>query len=220
MAASTRSPTTSTEPMACACRRAAFGTRGQRPGHRPRARALARAARLAPAARAATPGGTCLSAVATAGAPDPGRPGPPLRARLARHRGRARPRGGRVWSRGPAGPRAASRRAPRARHRAGRPAPRRQGPGLEWRAMGREIEKRLGETFLETVPDGFRGRVQDLPESTPYLAVTDGQRFARAACPSRLSRRRSGSVNRTRWWPRRARRTRFSARRYSSASPW
>jgi type IV secretory pathway VirD2 relaxase len=48
---------------------------------------------------------------------------------------------------------------------------------LERRAMGGEIEKRLGETFLETVPDGFRGRVQALPESTPYLAVTDGQRF-------------------------------------------
>jgi hypothetical protein len=52
---------------------------------------------------------------------------------------------------------------------------------LERRAVGREIEKRIGETFLETVPDGFRGRVQALPENTPYLAVTDGHRFVLVA---------------------------------------
>jgi type IV secretory pathway VirD2 relaxase len=52
---------------------------------------------------------------------------------------------------------------------------------LRRRAVGREIEKRVGETFLETVPEGFRGRVHALPESTPYLAVTDGHRFVLVA---------------------------------------
>jgi type IV secretory pathway VirD2 relaxase len=48
---------------------------------------------------------------------------------------------------------------------------------LERRAVGKQIAQRVGQTFLETVPDGFRGRVQPLPENTPYLAITDGQCF-------------------------------------------
>jgi hypothetical protein len=48
---------------------------------------------------------------------------------------------------------------------------------LEVRAVGREMAGRMGETFLDRLPDRFRGRVQVAPEGAPYVAVSDGTRF-------------------------------------------
>jgi hypothetical protein len=48
------------------------------------------------------------------------------------------------------------------------------------RAVGGEIAARSGETFLQSPPDGFRGRVQlrDVgPSGASYAVVSDGQRF-------------------------------------------
>jgi hypothetical protein len=39
------------------------------------------------------------------------------------------------------------------------------------------MASRMGETFLDRVPDRFRGRVQVAPEGAPYVAVSDGARF-------------------------------------------
>jgi hypothetical protein len=44
-------------------------------------------------------------------------------------------------------------------------------------AVGKEIARRSGQQFLESIPPGFRGRVQRGPEGSPYLAVSDGGRF-------------------------------------------
>jgi hypothetical protein len=48
---------------------------------------------------------------------------------------------------------------------------------LEMRAVGREMAGLMGETFLDRLPDRFRGRVQGAPEGAPYVAVSDGTRF-------------------------------------------
>ncbi|MGH7437410.1 MAG: DUF3363 domain-containing protein [Polyangiaceae bacterium] len=49
---------------------------------------------------------------------------------------------------------------------------------LEERAVGRGIERETGWTFVESIPGGFRGRVHPMRQvDTPYLAVSDGQRF-------------------------------------------
>jgi type IV secretory pathway VirD2 relaxase len=48
---------------------------------------------------------------------------------------------------------------------------------LEVRAVGTEMASRMRETFLDRVPDRFRGRVQGAPEGVPYVAVSDGTRF-------------------------------------------
>jgi type IV secretory pathway VirD2 relaxase len=48
---------------------------------------------------------------------------------------------------------------------------------LERLAFGKDIARKTAETFLESVPTGFRGRLQCGPEGSPYMAVTDGRRF-------------------------------------------
>jgi hypothetical protein len=48
---------------------------------------------------------------------------------------------------------------------------------LERPALGKDIAKKTAETFLESVPTGFRGRLQCGPEGSPYVAVTDSRRF-------------------------------------------
>ena len=48
---------------------------------------------------------------------------------------------------------------------------------LEVRAVGREMAGRIGETFLDRLPDRFRGRVQVAPEGAAYVGVSDGARF-------------------------------------------
>jgi type IV secretory pathway VirD2 relaxase len=48
---------------------------------------------------------------------------------------------------------------------------------LEVGAVGREMASRMGQTFLDRLPDRFRGRVQVAPEGAPYVAVSDGARF-------------------------------------------
>jgi len=48
---------------------------------------------------------------------------------------------------------------------------------LEVRAVGREMAGSMGQTFLDRLPDRFRGRVQAAPEGAPYVAVSDGTRF-------------------------------------------
>jgi type IV secretory pathway VirD2 relaxase len=47
----------------------------------------------------------------------------------------------------------------------------------ERRAIGRNLAQRTGQEFLETIPSGFRGRVQLDPEGAPYLRVSDGPSF-------------------------------------------
>jgi type IV secretory pathway VirD2 relaxase len=48
---------------------------------------------------------------------------------------------------------------------------------LEQRTVGREIARQSGQEFLESAPARFRGRLQAGPEGSPYLAVSDGERF-------------------------------------------
>ncbi len=48
---------------------------------------------------------------------------------------------------------------------------------LQRRTVGREIARQSGQHFLESAPTRFRGRLQAGPEGSPYLAVTDGERF-------------------------------------------
>jgi type IV secretory pathway VirD2 relaxase len=49
---------------------------------------------------------------------------------------------------------------------------------LERRAVGREIERETGWTFVERAPIGFRGRLHPMPHDAPYLPVSDGRQFA------------------------------------------
>jgi len=48
---------------------------------------------------------------------------------------------------------------------------------LEQRAVGKEIERATGWTFVEPIPGGFRGRLHPMPQDAPYLAVSDGRQF-------------------------------------------
>jgi type IV secretory pathway VirD2 relaxase len=48
---------------------------------------------------------------------------------------------------------------------------------LQRRAVGREFARQNGQEFLDSAPTRFRGRLQSGPEGSPYLAVTDGERF-------------------------------------------
>ncbi|HXX69874.1 MAG TPA: DUF3363 domain-containing protein [Polyangiaceae bacterium] len=48
---------------------------------------------------------------------------------------------------------------------------------LARRAIGEQLARQTRETFLPTVPDGFRGRVSSEPSAAPYLTVSDGTRF-------------------------------------------
>lgn len=51
---------------------------------------------------------------------------------------------------------------------------------LERRAVGEQMAARLGQAFLATTPDGFRGRVQiqAAPTGARYIVISDGSRFA------------------------------------------
>jgi type IV secretory pathway VirD2 relaxase len=48
---------------------------------------------------------------------------------------------------------------------------------LARRAVGETLARATGRTFLETIPEHFRGRVQPGPAATAYLEVSDGRRF-------------------------------------------
>jgi type IV secretory pathway VirD2 relaxase len=48
---------------------------------------------------------------------------------------------------------------------------------LERRTVGREMARQSGQEFLESTPTRFRGRLQQGPKGSPYLAVSDGVRF-------------------------------------------
>jgi type IV secretory pathway VirD2 relaxase len=48
---------------------------------------------------------------------------------------------------------------------------------LEQRAVGNEIERATGWTFVEPIPGGFRGKLHPMPQDAPYLAVSDGREF-------------------------------------------
>jgi hypothetical protein len=48
---------------------------------------------------------------------------------------------------------------------------------LARRAAGEKFARETRMTFLNTVPEGFRGRVEAQPRGSSYLAISDGARF-------------------------------------------
>jgi hypothetical protein len=45
------------------------------------------------------------------------------------------------------------------------------------RAAGEQLARETRQTFLPTVPPGFRGWIKNVPEGARYLEVSDGLRF-------------------------------------------